>query len=184
MKKIAIATLAIFAMTTMAFAAKEDEALQPGGFGPGGLLDCSGAVSVTCGDSSTNSAGPGVGNVDNYGCSGLLYNNAEEFVYELCVGATGVVDLTMTYTHNSTTNDLDLWLLGSCDENDCLLGSTATSGTENINTNLAAGTYYVVVDGWGGRQDGSAHTLTVTCDTPCGPTPTFNTTWGQIKASN
>lgn len=147
-----------------------------------GLLDCNGASAITCGEIQTNIVPDGPGNVDLYGCTGLSYDGSAEFVYELCVGGNGGnVSLVMTYDHN-TNNDLDLFLLGSCEEADCIDSSLATSGIEEIAANVPAGTYYVVVDGWGGRSDNSPHVLSVECDEPCGATPVDASTWGQIKS--
>ena len=135
----------------------------------GGALDCTGALIVDCGATATGTCGPG-GNVDNtYGCTTLSYLGCEEVVYEICVGGDTDLIVDMTYTH-SDANDLDLFLLGSCDEIDCLDSSTGTSGAEQVVAAVGAGTYYAVVDGWnsgGGRCDGSGHVVTVSCDEPC-----------------
>lgn len=149
----------------------------------GGLLDCSGASMITCGESQTNTVPAGSGSVATYGCTTLSYDGSAEFVYELCVGGSGgAVNLTMTYSHTTGANDLDLFLLSACDESACIDASLATSGTETISANLAAGTYYVVVDGWNGASDSTPHSLSVACDTPCEATPTEDTTWGSIKS--
>ena len=182
MKKVVISAAAMLLVATVAFAGpKEDADSGPHGEGAGGL-DCTTASYVTCGDTQTNAVGPGPGSVSLYGCTGLDYTGAEEFVYELCVGGDGPVTVEMTYAHDGAVNDLDLFLLGSCDPADCIDFDAATSGTEVVSANLTAGTYYVVVDGWKALQDGSPHSLTVTCDTPCSATPVLDATWGQIKA--
>ena len=148
----------------------------------GGALDCTGATSMTCGD-VVNGVGGAGGNVDNtYGCTGLSYAGCQEVVYEVCIASTGDLIVDMTYAHDSSTQDLDLFLLGSCNEADCLDSSTGTSGVEQVSAVVAAGTYYVVVDGWGGRCDGSGHTVSVTCDAPCTPVPVDAETWSKIKA--
>jgi hypothetical protein len=86
----------------------------------------------------------------------------------------------MTYNHTAT-NDLDLFLLGSCEENDCLEASLGTSGNESVSAILPAGTYWVVVDGWSGRCDGTGvHDLAVICDAPC-TVSTEAHTWTDIK---
>lgn len=179
-KKLFVAAACMVIATSASALDKHEMDTGPGNQAGAGLLDCTGASEITCGDSQTNSAGPGAGNVTTYGCTGLSYNDAVEFVYELCVGGDGDVNLTMTYTHDGSLNDLDLFLLGSCDESDCIDASLATSGTEVIDAVLTEGTYYVVVDGWGGRQDGSAHSLSVTCDNAC-TTPIEPKSWGEIK---
>ncbi len=52
-------------------------------------------------------------------------------IYRVAVGADGDLSLEMTYAH-SPNNDLDLFLLASCDPLDCLASSAGTSGTESI----------------------------------------------------
>jgi hypothetical protein len=67
--------------------------------------------------------------------------------------------------------DLDLFLLGSCDETDCLYYS-GTVGTEEIITGcLEPGTYYIVVDGYGSSVPGAECPFEITvncveCDCP------------------
>ncbi len=152
-----------------------------------GLLDCTGAASVTCGDVAPGACGPG-GNVDNtYGCTTLSYLDCQEIVYEVCLGGDGDLTVDMNYLH-SADNDLDLFLLGSCEEADCLDSSTGTSGAETVELlGAAAGTYYVVVDGWnsgtGGRCDGSVFDVTINCGEGCGATAVDPATWGEIKSA-
>ena len=144
-------------------------------------LDCAGAEAVTCGDVVVGiSDGPST--VGFYGCSGLSYEECGESVYELCVASDDDVTINLTYQHDGITNDLDLFLLSDCDEALCLDSSLASTGLETIGPlALTAGTYYVVVDGWNGACDGSAHTLVVTCDAPCGGVPVDPSSWGEVK---
>ncbi len=84
-------------------------------------------------------------------------------VYEITVEAGACKTVTGTIT--GMTADLDIFFLGSCDENDCLAygNSTFTSVC------LEPGTYYIVIDGYNGAS--SNYTLTVSCaDCNC-PTP-------------
>jgi len=76
--------------------------------------------------------------------------------------------------------DLDLFFLGSCDENDCLAYS-GTVGTETITTTcLEPGTYYVVVDGYGSSIPGAECPFTIgldiceECDCPQPPCCPFD----------
>ena len=138
MKKIAISLAALAVVAGSAFAAKQDEA-GPGNGVSEGVLDCSGAAQVTCGDSVSGPLGPG-GTGAAYGCTTLSYDFAEEAVSEICVGADGQLDLTMTYAHEGSTNDLDLFLLGSCDPADCIDSSLLTSGIETISAPVASST--------------------------------------------
>lgn len=179
MKKFAISMAAVALCSTMAFAGPKEDAHQgPTGYGEGNL-DCSGAADITCGGQASGAIGPG-GGVDFYGCTGLFYGGAEEAVYEICTGADGQLAVHMTYTH-SGSSDNDLFVLGSCDPADCLGASLGTSGVEDVVVNVPAGTYFAVVDGWEGLADGTGHTVSVACSTPCG-TPVVKKSWGGIKS--
>jgi hypothetical protein len=178
MKKIAISLAALAVVASAVYAGPKEDADQgPTGVGEG-VLDCSGEA-ITCGGSASGPLGPG-GTVAAYGCTTLSYDGAEEAVVPFCVGAQGTVSVDMTYAHSSG-NDLDLFILGSCDPGDCLGAATGTSGAENVTLALGAGTYYAVVDGWNGLADGSGYDLSVACDTPCS-TPTIESTWGSVKS--
>jgi len=179
MKKIAMSLVALAVVASAANAAKVDE-MGEGGFAEG-TLDCSSATLLTCGGAGSGANGPG-GTVALYACTGLDYDLSSEVVYEICLGADGDLTVDMTYAHDGSYNDLDLFVLGSCDPADCLDFDAATSGVETVTIpGAAAGTYYAVVDGWAGRQDGSPHDLSVTCADACGGTPVEETTWGALK---
>ena len=78
-------------------------------------------------------------------------------------------------------NDLDLFLLGSCDENDCLDFSVDVTGLETVDgVDLPAGTYYVVVDDFSGQGDGTGHTLTI--DSPNCAVAAERVNWGVVKS--
>ena len=145
------------------------------------LLDCSEASVIACGEEQTNQTPPGepgAGNVTNY-CTDLIFTfeDAWEFVYELTLDSDQSVFIVMTYDHVPGVNDLDIGLLGSCDEIDCIEGSFGQTGIEEINVDLPAGTYYIVVDGYQGQQDGSPHTMTIICE----PVAIEATTWSAVK---
>jgi hypothetical protein len=150
----------------------------------GAVLDCTDAQQGTCGDVLLGTVGNQPGGPLEYGCTTLDYDLCDEVVYEFCVGADDDVTITMNYAH-SATNDLDMFLLGSCDAVDCLDSSTGTSGVETVGGLLTAGTYYVVVDGWttsgAGRCDNGGHDVTFTCSSPCTPVSVEQTTWGEVK---
>ena len=158
------------------------EKVDPGPVDPVtlGLLDCDGAIPLTCGETATVADPAFGGNVALYSCTGLNYGQCGEVVYEICLGAEGNLQVDMTYNH-TTDNDLDLFLLGSCEEADCLSASTGVSGVESVSANLAAGTYYVVVDGWNDNCiGGSQHVISVICDAPC-TVSSESSTWSEIK---
>ena len=148
-------------------------------------LDCSGATPIECGQTYTYGGGTGPGNVTSYGCGLWDYNFTEEIVYEITTTAMTTFTVTMNYSHTVIdgieVNDLDLFLLGSCDENDCLDFSVDVTGLETVDgVDLPAGTYYVVVDDFSGQGDGTGHTLTI--DSPNCAVAAERVNWGVVKS--
>ena len=176
--KLMIVMLLTIALCGVAYAEKFDPGPQDPVYLD--LLDCDGATQMTCGETAAN-ADPGMGGtVATYSCSGLNYGQCGEVVYEICLGEPGTLQVDMTYNHTAD-NDLDLFLLGSCEEADCLDASTGVSGTESVSADLPAGTYYAVVDGWADNCDGTAgHDIAVICDAPC-TVSSEASTWSEIK---
>lgn len=166
MKKLALCSLAVVAVaasTSMALAnqAKWDKDNSPAPAGTRGLLDCSNAIDAGCGFTYSGTNGSGVNNVAAYNCQ-PFDESGPELVFALNIGSTSNVDIIM----DTDGTDLDLFLLASCDENDCI-GSSASIDHEEIHAQcLDAGTYYVVVDGYSGNVGG--FTLSIGC-TDCNP---------------
>jgi hypothetical protein len=134
---------------------KDKPFVQPG---PTGLrnLDCSNAIPITCGESVTGTTVGQPNNVDYYSCAGW-YEPGGEVVYELLL--TDCYRLTVSLS--DTTGDPDVFVLESCDEDDCL-----AYGDDSVVTQcLWWRTYYVVVDGYHSAPD-CTYTLTVECE-PC-----------------
>jgi hypothetical protein len=128
---------------------------------------CDTAVVIACGQTLAN-ATQGGGRVDAWGCNSLSYAGASEMVYRITHGTGGDLTIEMNYTHGPA-NDLDLFLLASCDPADCVAQSIGTTGNELITlSGLEPGIYYAVVDGYNGLQDGSYHSITVQCMDLCG----------------
>jgi len=131
---------------------------------PGGsrLLDCTNAIPINCGDTVDGTTVGGTNVVSAYSCVGWN-EGGPEVVYELELTADATA---VPGTISGMTADLDIFFLGSCDENDCLeYGNTYFTSDA-----LPAGTYYIVVDGYGTAED--AFTLAVECEEftpPCGP---------------
>jgi len=117
-------------------------------------LDCANAIPINCGDVVTGDNTGLVSTADVYSCISWP-EPAGEVVYELVI-PDGVC-YEVTGTISDLAADLDIFFLGSCDENDCLAyGNVSfTSGC------LEPGTYYIVVDGYNGAE--SPFTLTVDC---------------------
>ncbi len=108
-------------------------------------LDCTGAIPLAIGDSVWNNNTGAPRNVERYGfpCfspAGALQGG--ESVYEITIDGPECRGFAAALSSSSC--NLYLYLLGSCDEDDCL-----ESGGEAIVTDcLDPGTYYLVVDGW------------------------------------
>ena len=123
-----------------------------------GLLDCSNAMTIYCGDVVTGDNSGSPMNVDLYSCSS--WNEAgPEDVY--IIDLAGYTELTITIA--DLQEDLDVFLLTDCDEAAC-----TAYGNTTINGEFNPGTYYIVVDGYDGAV--STYTLTVECaDVPPPP---------------
>ena len=118
--------------------------------------DCANPIALTCGTPFTGTTVDGVSNFDTYGCPGGQLEEGKEKIHTITI--TQNSDLTATLSGMSV--DLDVHILSSCDANSCL----ARNDISATATGLAAGTYYVVVDGFGAAPAvEGAYTLEVTC---------------------
>ncbi len=125
-------------------------------------LDCTDAIPIGCGDvvAGTNVGAPR--NVYLYSCNGW-FQDGGEVVYELVLPGPGF--WMMNAALSDMTCDLDIYFLGSCDEDDCI-----TAGDTSIGASGLQGTYYIVVEGY--NFDECPYVLSVTCteqETPCCP---------------
>jgi hypothetical protein len=160
---LTLALLVVLSMTAMAMTKAEiDKTELPPVPASRGLLDCTNAIPIACGQtlSGDNTGAPN--NVVNYGCT-TLNENGGEVVYEFVIPAGVCYDVTITMVPAGC--DLDLFFLGSCDEADCIAHSAGVS-TETILTGCKLpGTYYIVVDGYGSTYPGAecAFDITVEC---------------------
>lgn len=127
-------------------------------------LICSGAVPLTCGISYHGDASAAASNVYTYGCNSWTESGPER-VHSITPGADGTIAASLT----NFTGDLDVYILASCDPNDCV-GSVASSSATYTNA-LSGVTYYIVVDADDGS--GSAYDLVVTCPIPPQPEDLF-----------
>lgn len=118
------------------------------------LLDCSNAVELACGISYHGEISAAPSNVTYYGC-----NNWTETGPERVHTITPMANGTITATISNFTGDLDVYILGSCDPNDCL--GTVNSADAFYDEAQAGYTYYIVVDADDGS--GSAYDLIVEC---------------------
>jgi len=107
---------------------------------PIGLLDCSAAMSVTCGQ-TLNYQGTDTGyqDVDVYACAPSWDESGKERVYMITTTSAGSLQVHLTPLFNT---DPDVFILSTCSEEQCL----AFGDTDAILASAAPGTYYVVVD--------------------------------------
>ncbi len=141
----------------------EDGATKPGAppNAPTGLrtgeryLDCTSPELLPCGSIVSDNNSSGNNDVEwYYGCSPIWREQGPEMLYELPIPGPGV---GLTLTLSNMTDDLDLFLLTDCSADSCLV-----NGEDEISIELDdAGTYYVVVEGYGGAE--SDYTLTFDC---------------------
>ncbi len=127
-----------------------------------GALDCSSAIVLNCGDVVTGDNTGMPNNVETYSCTGWTESGGE-VVYTFTLDG----DYHVTGTLSDMSADLDIWLLGSCDEADCL-----AYGNTSFQADLGAGTYYISVDGYNGAE--SSFTLTLDCQEILPPPPTLD----------
>jgi len=128
----------------------EAETLPPGSSTR--ALYCGDALEPDCGDGVDGSNVGLNSTADSYSCVGWSETGGE-VVYELVLTGATIVSATLS----DMSADLDVFLLGSCDEGDCL-----EYGDNSLTSDcLDPGTYYIVVDGYYGAE--SDFTLSVTC---------------------
>jgi hypothetical protein len=121
-----------------------------------GLLDCSNVIFIPCGTTVEGDNTNSPNNVNEFGCPGFSPYAGED-VYEIYLNEGDILQ-AQTTTESSATHVL--YLLGSCDENDCL---QAGFGEVLFEAPLA-GTYFLVVDTFG--FNGAPYSLTVDCFSP------------------
>ncbi len=118
-------------------------------------LDCSSAVTLTCGVSYSGASSSATSNVETYGCNSWSEAGPER-VHTITPTSNGI----LTASLSNFTGDLDVYILGSCDPSDCL--GTVASSSATIDAQ-AGHTYYIVVDADDGS--GSAYDIIVNCPT-------------------
>ncbi|GAB4284008.1 MAG: hypothetical protein Kow0068_08980 [Marinilabiliales bacterium] len=118
------------------------------------LLDCANAISLSCGQTYYGSSSSEPSFVGTYGCNTWTETGPER-IHSITMQDNG----SITATISGFTGDLDVYILASCDPNDCV-GSVSSSEAVFMNA-IAGHTYYIVVDADDGS--GSAYDLTITC---------------------
>ncbi len=118
------------------------------------VLDCQNAVALTCGVTYSGGASTAPSAISTYGCN-FWTETGPERVHTIVADGNGKLKASLT----NYTGDLDVYILGSCDPNDCL--GTVYPDSAVVSNAVAGSTYYVVVDADDGS--GSAYDLVVTC---------------------
>jgi len=129
-----------------------------------GRLNCRAAKTIDCNTPISANTADGQNNISAYRFDGAYkaMNTGNELLYTFTIQEAQTVNLLLDILGNY---DLELFLMSSCDEYDCIAKSTNEPGQdERINEFLTAGTYYVLVEGFN-RSEG-AFTLSLTAD--CG----------------
>lgn len=127
------------------------------------LLNCSTAISLSCGVMYAGGSSSDSSSVFSYAC-----NNWTETGPERVHVITPTTDGPLMASLSDFSGDLDVYILGSCDPSDCL-GSVSSSSA--IYADAKAGQpYWIVVDSDDGS--GSSYQLMVTCSTPVGTSDT------------
>ncbi len=125
--------------------------------------NCNNPIIAYCGYTYTGNNSAGSKNFNGYYVNNVYYSETgPEMVYRLNFTTSGPLSLTL----GGLTGDLDLFLIKPCNNN-AVVAAGLNSGSNNENiliNNLAAGTYYIVIDGF--QNTTSNYTLKVTCNVP------------------
>lgn len=122
-------------------------------------LDCTNAPVIALNKTIQGNTTNGKNNNSKYNNDNFWQNTGPEDVYKLDWPG-GELSIKLS----NKTAALDLILLRACDPNNYIGSGGANSGTKESTfaTNLTAGTYYIVIDGW--LQAKGSYDLTVTLE--------------------
>lgn len=113
---------------------------------------CANAIDLRCGTTVATTTVGGTNAINQYSCIAWKEDGPEK-IYRVVLNKPGTIKATLS----NNTADLDLWLLSSCNPNSCV----AYNGSALTAANLAAGTYYLIVDGFESAQ--GTFRLTLDC---------------------
>jgi len=125
---------------------------------------CANAIQINCNQTFIALPSNAPSAVDTYGCNNWTETGPER-VHSIIASGNGKLLASIS----NYTGDLDVYILGSCDPNDCI--GTVTSENAIYNNAIAGKEYYIVVDSDDGS--GSAYELYVECQSS-GNLPTDN----------
>lgn len=114
-------------------------------------------IDLTCGIPYQGRTYNGTSDFNQYSCASQLEFGKEK-IHRITIDSKAKITASLS---NLRGVDLDVHILSSCDTSSCI----ARNDNIAIADSLPAGTYYIVVDGYGGdtTQQGT-YTLTVFCD--------------------
>lgn len=122
---------------------------------------CASAFPLSCGTVYNSTTVGGATAFSSYSCA-VWNESGPEKVHTVQTTVAG--DLTASLS--GLSSDLDVFILSSCDPNTCLASGDVTATA----TNVAPGTYYIIVDGRNGAS--GSYSLEVGCPSTC-PAPTL-----------
>jgi hypothetical protein len=164
---LALLTLAVLPFTgSMAAPASQPEltptATRTATATPAPTIDIGNAIPVACGQAFAGDTTGATNNVSVYSCAPWLPETGPERVFALSLQTSADVDALL----GGLSNDLDLFLLTGANPASCIaFGDNAISLR-----GLAAGVYYLVVDGFDGAS--GPFQINVWCPLAVTPTPT------------
>lgn len=124
-------------------------------------IDIANATPVACGQAIAGTTTGAANNVSAYGCVPWWPETGPEQVFSLSLAASSDVDALL----NGLASDLDLFLLTGASAASCIAYGDNAVRIDG----LAAGTYYLVVDGFDGAA--GAFQLNVWCPLEVTPSP-------------
>ncbi len=116
-------------------------------------LNCANAYQIYNGSAFSHTTYNYGNNVSSYNCSSVDASG-DEFIH-IYNHTGGILNATLS----NISGDFDVYLLSACDAGECI-----AYGEYMINEELAAGSYYIIVDGKNGTSGN--YTITVTSNTP------------------
>jgi len=119
---------------------------------------------ISCGDTVSTTTTGGTNVLEEYACA-FWPESGPELVYELLLEEETVVTVNLSASAGA---NLGIYLLSGGDEAceyDCIAYADSPGGSEELVLTAAAGSYFIVVDGYGGASDD--FDLTLACDPVC-----------------
>jgi hypothetical protein len=128
----------------------DGDGVDGGAGGPdGGMADC--PPGIICPDvfpfHDDNDSTTGTRDFDGYSCSPGTDESGPEIIYRVVMDQPGF--LSAAVADDAPMVDIDLHILGSLDDQDCI-----ARGHFDVGAHLPAGTYYIVADTWVSDTEG------------------------------